>query len=140
MEFTEKKVIEHYNHQCEAGYDPLLCLRRSFRVVHFGKGIVLPSLTNPSGLEIAAEHHTEYVDRVITPDRYWELIKYGEAKKLDDIVFINPYSFHAVNNPAEFDCMAAVFWLSPTGCETLEDLFKKHQKEIINTLMWREKK
>lgn len=137
---TEKEVLKHYEHQSNAGYDPLLCIRRSFRIVHFGSGIVIPTITNPTGLEVAAEHHTEYFDRVITPDRYWELIKYGNVDKLDNVIFISPKSIHVVKNPAEFDCKVALFWLSPTGCETLEDLFKKHQKEIMHTLEWREKK
>lgn len=140
MNLTKKAVLKHFEHQCNAGYDPLLCMRRSFRIVYFGGGIILPSITNPMGMEVAAEHHTEYFDRVITSDRYWELIKHGKVDKLDDIIFIDPLSVHVVRNPAEFDCKVALFWLSPTGCETLEDLFKKHEKEITHTLEWKEGK
>lgn len=135
--FTDEEIKAHFKHQCEAGMDPILCLRRSWHVMNL-MGKELPTTIEQFEKlqkEAVDKHKIEFIDRIITEDRYVELIRYGEVEKLDDIVILNPYSFHQVLNPAEYDCASAIFWLYPSGCQTLGQLFRKYSAKIKIVLM-----
>lgn len=132
FKLTEEKIRAHYKHMCEAGYDPLLCINRSFRFI-----TNLAAAQRGARVEFGTRDKTEFVDRVITEDRYVDLLKFGEVTdvaKLDDIIFIPLNSVVPPGNQACVGGNAAIFWLRPSGCRTLGQLFTKYSKKIKDEL------
>lgn len=125
LTLTDKQIEDHFNHMCKAGYDPLLCMDRSFRFI-----------PPEGGMQV--RHRTQFVDRIITIERYKDLLKSGgvkDATLLDDIIFlpINTIVPEQIN-PAMIGGIAAVFWLRPSGCRTLGQMYKKYEKKITDEL------
>jgi hypothetical protein len=116
--FTEEEIRNYYKHMSEAGYDPLLCVRKTARFVDFSK---------PG--EFFERESIKFIDRIITEDRFVDLIKNGEVDKFDDIMTIK---WDTVVNLAPFETSAQVklFWLYPSGCRCLNDLFEKYKAKI----------
>lgn len=122
-ELTEKEIRDHFKHMCESGYDPLLCYTQTFNFIN---------LLNPNA-SLEKRTRTDFVDRIITEDRYYNLIK-DQSSKLDDIIFIPFSSIFQSTTQAQISGAAAIFWLYPSGCRTLKDLFKKYEKKIKGEL------
>lgn len=129
---TEQEIRDHFKHMCESGYDPLLCIERTFRIITSdGKH----TFGDPrDGIKYGTRKVNQFIDRVITEDRYVELITNGiERDHLDDIVFIDPHSFLPILGSC-ISATSAIFWLYPNGCRTLSDLYKKYEKKIKDEL------
>lgn len=122
-ELTEKEIRDHFKHMCESGYDPLLCFTQTFNFIN---------LLNPNA-SLEKRTRTDFVDRIITEDRYYNLIK-DQSSKLDDIIFIPFSSIFQATTQAQISGATAIFWLYPSGCRTLKDLFKKYEKKIKGEL------
>lgn len=122
-ELTEKEIRDHFKHMCESGYDPLLCYTQTFNFIN---------LLKPNA-SLEKRTRTDFVDRVITEDRYYNLIK-DQSSKLDDIIFIPFSSIFQSTTQAQISGAVAIFWLYPSGCRTLKDLFKKYEKKIKGEL------
>lgn len=122
-----KKFGEHFDHMCESGYDPLICINRVHNFVKFGPG------GKPT--DMTMRNQTQFMDRIITKERYIELLMNANTKvtDLDDIIFV-PSELVAIKMGSVVGITAAVFWLYPSGCRTLGDLFKKYEKKIKNEL------
>lgn len=130
---TEQEIRDHFKHMCESGYDPLLCIERTFRVFdtikHPGQ-----FKAAPDGLHLTTRKVNQFIDRVITADRYVELITNGiERDHLDDIIFIDPQSFLPIMGSC-IGVTSAIFWLYPNGCRTLTDLYNRYEKKIKDEL------
>lgn len=122
-QLTEKQIRDHFKHMCESGYDPLLCFTQTFNFIDF---------RNPNA-KLTQRTRTDFVDRIITEDRYYGLIK-DQSSKLDDIIFIPFSSIFQTTTQAQISGAAAIFWLYPSGCETLRDLFNKYERKIKGEL------
>lgn len=116
--FTEEEIRNYYKHMCESGYDPLLCVRKTARFIDF---------SNPG--KFFEKESIKFIDRIITEDRFVDLIKNGEVDKLDDIIDVRA---DTVVNLAPYETSAVVklFWLYPSGCRCLNDLFEKYKAKI----------
>ena len=117
-EWADEELREYYKHMSRAGYDPLLCVKKTERYIDF------------SGKErFIYKESIKFIDRIVTEDRFVDLIKNGEVTKLDDII---PIRADTVVNLAPYECDAVVklFWFYPTGCRTLNDLFEKYKAKI----------
>lgn len=124
FKLTDEEIKAHFIHQCEAGFDPLLCVNKLINWVDFRK-------QNPIGTRQICVHH----DRVIDEARYIDLIHRANISKaeLDNIIYI-PYQKVLEHDPTIINAKAAIFWLYPSGCRTLTDLFKKYEKKIKDEL------
>ena len=127
---TNEKIEEHYNHMCKAGYDPLLCMDRVYSLI---------IRTNDSKVpQSQIRHKTQFVDRIITVNRYKDLLKFGKVNDialLDDIIFIPIETVIVADDPYMLCGTAAIFWLRPpAGCRTLGEMYKKYEKKITDEL------
>lgn len=131
INYKEQKFREHFKHMCEAGYDPLVCVNRLHRFIN----PIPPGLEHGDVPEFTTKNKTQYMDRIITENRYVDLLKFGNKSiaDLDDIIFI-PSELVAVKFGSIIGITAAIFWLYPSGCRTLGDLYKKYEKKIKNEL------
>ena len=121
--FTDEEINNHFQHMCESGYDPLLCVRKTQQFIDF------------SGKEkFFTKESIQFIDRIVTKERYLDLIKNGEVTKLDDIIDIR---WDTVVNLAPYEVGAVVklFWLYPTGCRNLNGLFEKYKAKIRIVMM-----
>ena len=117
-EWTDEELRAYYKHMCESGYDPLLCVKKTARYIDF------------SGKEtFIYKESLKFIDRIVTEDRFVDLIKNGEVSKLDDVI---PIRADTVVNLAPYECEAVVklFWFYPSGCRCLNDLFEKYKAKI----------
>ena len=135
----KEEMKNHFKHMCEAGYDPLLCIDRTFNFIT----VESPRIVNGKITEIVLiengkmtlRHKTEFIDRIITESRYIDLLETSHVKKdkLDDIIFLDINTF-ITQAPYVVGGTAAIFWLYPSGCKNLEQLFLKYQKKIQDEL------
>lgn len=117
-EWTDEELKTYYKHMCEAGYDPLLCVKKTARYIDFtGKQTFI------------YKESLKFIDRIITEDRFVDLIKHGEVSKLDDVIPIRADTV-VVLAPYEIDASVKLFWFYPSGCRTLNDLFEKYKAKI----------
>ena len=66
--FTDEEINNHFQHMCESGYDPLLCVRKTQQFIDF------------SGKEkFFTKESIQFIDRIVTKERYLDLIKNGEV-------------------------------------------------------------
>lgn len=126
QEYLKTKFKEHFQHMCNAGYDPLVCVNRNIRYVNN------PGRPNQN---ISLRDQTQYMDVIINEERYVDLLTLGKIKEtnLDDIIILPP-DLVTIKMGAVIDVSAALFWLYPSGCKTLGDLFKKYEKKIKHQL------
>lgn len=116
--FTEEEIRNYYKHMCESGYDPLLCVRKTQQFIDFsGKN------------KFFTKDSIKFIDRIITEDRFVDLIKFGEVDKLDDIIEIRWDTVVALA-PYETSACVKLFWLYPSGCRNLNGLFEKYKAKI----------
>jgi len=117
-EWTDEELKAYYKHMSEAGYDPLLCVKKTERYIDFsGKQTFI------------YKESLKFIDRIITEDRFVDLIKHGEVSKLDDVIPIRADTV-VVLAPYEIDASVKLFWLYPSGCRSLNDLFEKYKAKI----------
>lgn len=116
--FTEEEIRNYYKHMCESGYDPLLCVRKTQQFIDFsGKN------------KFFTKDSIKFIDRIITEDRFVDLIKFGEVDKLDDIIEIR-WDTVVTLAPYETSACVKLFWLYPSGCRNLNGLFEKYKAKI----------
>lgn len=126
----KEKYRAHYKHMCEAGFDPLICTSRTFNTFNFipVDGQLKPSTIRPKEI-------FNFVDLILNEERYVDLLNFSKTKvtDLDDVIFIPP---NTVVRPmaSMISSTAAVFWLYPSGCRTLGDLYKRYEKKIKDVL------
>lgn len=132
----ETKYREHFKHMCESGYDPLLCLNRKTRIISYS-GNHGGMDAQSAKMHIDTRDMTQFIDRIITEERYADLLEQAKtpSSKLDDIISI-PLNLVCVAGPTTpyIGGSAAIFWLYPSGCRNLGDLYKKYEKKIKNEL------
>lgn len=130
FKLTDDDIKAHFIHQCEAGFDPLLCVNKLVNWIDLRRP-TLPGGPLPIGTRQICVHH----DRVIDEARYIDLIHRADISKveLDNIIYI-PYEKVLEHDPTIINAKAAIFWLYPGGCRTLTDLFKKYEKKIKDEL------
>jgi len=117
-EWTDEELKAYYKHMSEAGYDPLLCVKKTERYIDFsGKQTFI------------YKESLKFIDRIITEDRFVDLIKHGEVSKLDDVIPIRADTV-VVLAPYEIAASVKLFWLYPSGCRTLNDLFERYKAKI----------
>lgn len=124
------KYHEHYKHMCEAGFDPLICINRKFRIISYS-GNRGGHDAQDAVMNISERDMTQFIDRVITKERYADILDQAKTPitKLDEIITV-PSGFFCNNIDSMIGAQAAIFWLYPTGCRTLGDLYKKYEKKI----------
>ena len=141
MENTDVKSImlekyrEHYKHMCEAGFDPLLCINRKIRTISYS-GNHGGHDAHDAIMQMSERDMTQFIDRVITEERYVDLLEQSETQidRLDDIITIPANLICQTRTPYIIGGSAAIFWLYPSGCRTLNDLYKKYEKKIKHEL------
>jgi hypothetical protein len=76
-----------------------------------------------------------FVDLIINEARYVDLLDFSKTKvtDLDDVIFI-PSNTVVRPMASMISSTAAVFWLYPSGCRTLGDLYKRYEKKIKDVL------
>lgn len=131
FELTDEDIKAHFKHQCEAGYDPLLCVNRLVTWID------LRTMPITGSFDAKTRQFCCHHDRVIDEARYIELIHRAGIKtkdKLDDIIYI-PWKKVLHADPTIIDAKAAIFWLHPLqGMRTLTDLYQKYEKKIKGEL------
>lgn len=130
FKLTDEEIKAHFLHQCEAGFDPLLCVNKLVNWVDLRRPVPLGGQFSIGTKQICVHH-----DRVIDEARYIDLIHRANITKaeLDNIIYI-PYEKVLEHDPTIINAKAAIFWLYPSGCRTLTDLFKKYEKKIKDEL------
>ncbi len=135
-ELKIRKYHEHFKHMCESGYDPLLCVNRKLRIIsYYGNRGGMDAQDAKMSIDI--QDMTQFIDRVITEERYASLLEQAETplNKLDDIISLPTNLIYATGQlDSVVGGSAAIFWLYPSGCQTLGDLYKKYEKKIKNEL------
>lgn len=130
FKLTDEDIKAHFKHQCEAGYDPLLCVNRLV------KWIDLRTMPITGSFDTKTRQFCCHHDRVIDEARYIELLHRADISKaeLDDIIFI-PWKKVLYPDPTIINAKAAIFWLHPLqGMRTLTDLYKKYERKIKDEL------
>lgn len=131
FKLTDEDIKAHFKHQCEAGYDPLLCVNRLVTWID------LRTMPITGSFDAKTRQFCCHHDRVIDEARYIELIHRADIKtkdKLDDIIYI-PWRKVLHADPTIINAKAAIFWLHPLqGMRTLTDLYKKYEKKIKDEL------
>jgi hypothetical protein len=132
---TEEEIRKHFQHKCNTGYDPLLCVHLIYyptfldRNTKTGQMSIRKDIDNIKGYN----HQYIFVDRVITEDKYVELItktKTNSIGELADVDKLNMTECGIPTNGADEE-EAGIFWLKPTSkCKTLQDLFTVYQAKI----------
>lgn len=126
----KEKYRAHYKHMCEAGFDPLICTSRTFNTFNFipVDGQLKPSAIKPKEI-------FNFVDLILNEERYVDLLNFSKTKvtDLDDVIFI-PSNTVVRPMASMISSTAAVFWLYPSGCRTLGDLYKRYEKKIKDVL------
>ncbi len=127
---TEEEAKAHYKHMCNAGYDPLLCVHKKQLVAKMDFRN-MKNIREPKFLEGKIVDVYDHRDVIINEPRYADLLTMGGVTyaQLDDIIFMNQPD-HILPLAGALDQDIAVFWLYPSGCKTLEDLFKKYEAKI----------
>lgn len=129
----EKIIRDHYKHNCQAGYDPLLCVHleywpiREFKMI---EGRRIPVFDQDDYKHY--RHQFYHVDQVITEDRYVELIQKTKStlNDLTDVDKVEVQNVWVPSQDANYE-EAGVFWLKPNSkCRTLTDLFKLYEAKI----------
>jgi hypothetical protein len=126
----KEKYRAHYKHMCEAGFDPLICTSRTFNTFNF---IPVGDQLKPS--TIKQKEIFNFVDLILNEERYVDLLDFSKTKvtDLDDVIFI-PSNTVVRPMASMISSTAAVFWLYPSGCRTLGDLYKRYEKKIKDVL------
>lgn len=133
---TEEVLKEHYEHKCNTGYDPLLCVHLIYyphKLIEGANGQVYPVAVK--NLSINNKHEYSFVDKIITQERYVDLIQRTKTESIDMLGDVDIIQTGNVWLPGAYADKeeAAIFWLKPTSsCKTLQDLFNVYQKRIIN--------
>ena len=132
---SEEEIRKHFQHKCNTGYDPLLCVHLIYyptfldRNTKTGQMSIRKDIDNIKGYN----HQYIFVDRVITEDKYVELItktKTNSIGELADVDKLNMTECGIPTNGADEE-EAGIFWLKPTSkCKTLQDLFTVYQAKI----------
>lgn len=123
---TEEEIREHFQHMCNAGYDPLLCTNGLFRYLDLNK-------FDGSVNSFTEKTHLTFFDKVINEEIYNTMMKGVKSENLSDLILI-PYENVVIKGPACLGGRAAVFWLYPSGCKTLQDLFNRNIHKIKDAL------
>lgn len=133
QQITEELIRKHYQHKCNTGYDPLLCVHLEFwPLKDFKKinGQMIPEF-DPEDLK-HIRHQFYHIDQVITEDRYVGLIQKTESS-LEDLTDVDKIQVQKVWLPSQNANKeeAGIFWLKPTSkCKTLSDLYKVYEAKI----------
>ena len=127
---TEEEAKAHYKHMCNAGYDPLLCVHKKEIVAVLDKRN-MKNIYQPQFLEGKIVDKYDFRDIIINEPRYADLLTMGGVTyaQLDDFIMINQPD-NILPLAGAIDQQIGVFWLRPSGCRTLGDLYKKYEAKI----------
>lgn len=117
---TNEEINKHYEHKCNTGFDPLLCVH----LTYYADGVNNDPKRN--------RHRYFFIDKIITPERYLELIKTTNST-IDDLTDMDIIDVKNTWLPMEHanEEEAAIFWLKPTSkCKTLSDLYSVYEARI----------
>lgn len=132
---TEEEIRKHFQHKCSTGYDPLLCVHLIYyptfldRNTKTGQMSIRKDIDNIKGYN----HQYIFVDRVITEDKYVELITKTNTKSIGELADVDKLNMTECGIPTNGadEEEAGIFWLKPTSkCKTLQDLFTVYQAKI----------
>lgn len=127
--FKLKKYRDHYIHMCTSGFDPLICTSRTFNTFNY-----IP-IGDQRQVSFKPKTVYNFIDLVINEERYVDLLKFSDTKveDLDNIIFIPS---NTVIRPmgSMISSTVAIFWLYPSGCHTLGELYRKYEKKIKDEL------
>lgn len=127
---TKEEAEAHYKHMCNAGYDPLLCVHKTVikAVMDYRN---MKNINQPVFLEGKLVDVFEHRDVIINEPRYVDLLQMGGVLNINlDDVMILPKPDNILPLAGAVDQKIGLFWLYPSGCKTLEDLFKKYEAKI----------
>ena len=132
---TEEEIREHFQHKCATGYDPLLCVHLTYYPTFLDRNTKTGQMSIRKDIDDVKKYQHQYifVDRVITEDKYVELITKTGTKsigELADVDMLNMTELGIPSNGADEE-EAGIFWLKPTSkCKTLNDLFTIYESKI----------
>ena len=132
---TEEEIREHFQHKCNTGFDPLLCVHLVYYPTFIDRNTKTGQMSIRKDIDNVKkyQHRYTFVDRVITEDKYVELITKTGTKsigELTDIDMLNMTELGIPSNGADEE-EAGIFWLKPTSkCKTLQDLFTIYEAKI----------
>ena len=132
---TEEEIREHFQHKCNTGFDPLLCVHLVYYPTFIDRNPKTGQMSIRKDIDNVKKYQHRYifVDRVITEDKYVELITKTGTKsigELTDVDMLNMTELGIPSNGADEE-EAGIFWLKPTSkCKTLQDLFTIYEAKI----------
>lgn len=132
---TEEEIRKHFQHKCNTGFDPLLCVHLVYYPTFIDRNIKTGQMSIRKDIDNVKKYQHRYifVDRVITEDKYVELITKTGTKsigELTDVDMLNMTELGISSNGADEE-EAGIFWLKPTSkCKTLQDLFTIYEAKI----------
>lgn len=132
---TEEEIRKHFQHKCNTGFDPLLCVHLVYYPTFIDRNIKTGQMSIRKDIDNVKKYQHQYifVDRVITEDKYVELITKTGTKsigELTDVDMLNMTELGIPSNGADEE-EAGIFWLKPTSkCKTLQDLFTIYEAKI----------
>lgn len=132
---TEEEIRKHYQHKCATGYDPLLCVHLTYYPTFLDRNTKTGQMSIRKDIDNikAYKHQYTFVDRVITEDKYVELITKTGTKSIGELTDVDMLNMSKVGIPSNGadEEEAGIFWLKPTSkCKTLQDLFTIYEAKI----------
>lgn len=132
---TEEEIRKHFQHKCNTGFDPLLCVHLVYYPTFLDRNTKTGQMSIRKNIDDVKKYQHRYifVDRVITEDKYVELITKTGTKsigELTDVDMLNMTEVGISSNGADEE-EAGIFWLKPTSkCKTLQNLFTIYEAKI----------
>lgn len=132
---TEEEIRKHYQHKCATGYDPLLCVHLTYYPTFLDRNTKTGQMSIRKDIDAVKKYQHQYtfVDRIITEDKYVELITKTGTKSIGELADVDILDMTAVGIPSNGadEEEAGIFWLKPTSkCKTLQDLFTVYEAKI----------
>lgn len=130
---TEEEIREHFQHKCNTGFDPLLCVHLVYYPTFIDRNTKTGQMSIRKDIDNVKKYQHQYifVDRVITEDKYVELITKTGTKSIGELTDVDMLNMTEVGIPSNGADEAGIFWLKPTSkCKTLNDLFTIYESKI----------
>lgn len=132
---TEEEIRKHFQHKCDTGFDPLLCVHLIYYPTFIDRNTKTGQMSIRKDIDNIKKYQHQYifVDRIITEDKYVELITKTGTKSIGDLTDVDMLDVSTLGLPTNRadEEEAGIFWLKPTAkCKTLQDLFTVYEAKI----------